>query len=152
MHCPSGFKKHFCICSKITIKYQSMLIKEFRSDFFVQVYEKTIPRHAIKLNRKPRMSQSTCCNRISFSKKSRQRFWLECLTRTVTSIMNPVAHAPVKSCKVIYDLVMRKQAFCKCENKDADQLRSNREADQRLCFRYTDSTIPLLPKSEFLSF
>ena len=35
-----------------------------------------------------------------------------------------------------------------CENKDADQLRGNREADQRLCFRYTDSTIPLLPKSE----
>ena len=35
-----------------------------------------------------------------------------------------------------------------CENKDADQLRGNREADQRLCFRYTDSTIPLLSKSE----
>ena len=32
------------------------------------------------------------------------------------------------------------------ENKDADQLRSNREADQRLCFRYIDSTIPLFPK------
>ena len=44
--------------------------------------------------------------------------------------------------------VMRKQAFCICENKDADQLRCNREADQRLCFPYTDSIIPLLPKSE----
>ena len=43
---------------------------------------------------------------------------------------------------------MRKPAFCICENKDADQLRGNREADQRLCFRYTDSTTPLLPKSE----
>ena len=42
---------------------------------------------------------------------------------------------------------MRKPAFCICENKDADQLRGNREADQRLCFRYTDTTIPLLPKS-----
>ena len=42
---------------------------------------------------------------------------------------------------------MRKPAFCICENKDADQLRGNSEADQRLCFRYTDSTIPLLPKS-----
>ena len=41
---------------------------------------------------------------------------------------------------------MRKPAFCICENKDADQLRGNCEADQRLCFRYTDSTIPLLPK------
>ena len=46
---------------------------------------------------------------------------------------------------------VRKQAFCICENKDADQLRGNREADQRLCFRYTDSTIPLLPKSEISS-
>ena len=43
---------------------------------------------------------------------------------------------------------MRKQAFCLCENKGADQLRGNREADQRLCFRYADSTIPLLLKSE----
>ena len=43
---------------------------------------------------------------------------------------------------------MRKPAFCICENKDADQLRGNPEADQRLCFRYTDSTIPLLHKSE----
>ena len=32
--------------------------------------------------------------------------------------------------------------FCICENKDADQ---------RLCFRYTDSTIPLLPKSKISS-
>ena len=34
------------------------------------------------------------------------------------------------------------------ENKVADQRRSNCEADQRLCFRYTDSTIPLLSKSK----
>ena len=43
---------------------------------------------------------------------------------------------------------MRKPAFCICENKDADQLRGNREADQRLCFRYIDSTIPLLSTYE----
>ena len=42
---------------------------------------------------------------------------------------------------------MRKPDFCICENKDADQLRGNREADQGLCFRYKDSIIPLLPKS-----
>ena len=42
---------------------------------------------------------------------------------------------------------MRKPALCICENKDADQLRGNREADQRLCFCYTDDTIPLLPTS-----
>ena len=34
-----------------------------------------------------------------------------------------------------------------CDNKDADQLRGDREADQRLCFRKTDSTILLLSKS-----
>ena len=47
--------------------------------------------------------------------------------------------------------VMRFPDFCICENKDADQLRGNREADQRLCFRYMDSTIPLLSKSEISS-
>ena len=47
--------------------------------------------------------------------------------------------------------VVRKPVFCICENKDADQLRDDREADQRLCFRYIHSTIPLLPKSEISS-
>ena len=46
---------------------------------------------------------------------------------------------------------MRKLFLCICKNKDADQLRGNREADQRLCFRYTDSTIPVLSISEILS-
>ena len=41
---------------------------------------------------------------------------------------------------------MRNPAFCMCENKGADQLRSNCAADQRLCFCYMDSAIPLLPK------
>ena len=39
---------------------------------------------------------------------------------------------------------MRKPDFCICLNKDADQLGGNREADQRLCFCYTDNTIPLV--------
>ena len=49
---------------------------------------------------------------------------------------------------------MGKPTICICENKDADQLRGrgNREADQRLCFRYRDSTLPLLFKSESSSF
>ena len=33
----------------------------------------------------------------------------------------------------------------------AKLIRGNREADQRLCFHYTESTIPLLPKSEISS-
>ena len=38
--------------------------------------------------------------------------------------------------------------FWICKNKDADQLRGNREADQRPCFCYIDSAIPLLSKSK----
>ena len=52
-------------------------------------------------------------------------------------------------------LCMRKPTICISENKVADQLRGDRdhrEADQRLCFRYTDSTISLLLKSEISSF
>ena len=48
--------------------------------------------------------------------------------------------------------VMRKPAFCKSENKGADQLRSYCAADQRLCFHCIDSTIPLLSKVESSSF
>ena len=36
--------------------------------------------------------------------------------------------------------VMGKPTYFICENKGADQLRGNREADQRLYFRYMDST------------
>ena len=43
-------------------------------------------------------------------------------------------------------LIVRKPVFCIWENKDADQLRGN-----RLCFRFIDSTIPILPKSEISS-
>ena len=47
--------------------------------------------------------------------------------------------------------VVRKPDFCICKNKGADQLHGNREADQCLCFRYIDSTIPLLSKYEISS-
>ena len=47
---------------------------------------------------------------------------------------------------------MGKLTICLGENKGADQLRGHREADQRLCFRFSDSTIPLLLKSEISSF
>ena len=43
---------------------------------------------------------------------------------------------------------MGKPTICIGKNKDADQLHGNREADQLLCFHYSDSTIPLLLKSE----
>ena len=47
---------------------------------------------------------------------------------------------------------MGKLTICIGENKDADQLRGNREADQRLCFRYSDSRIPPLLNSKISSF
>ena len=44
---------------------------------------------------------------------------------------------------------MGKPTVCICETKGADQLR---EADHRLCFRYSDSTIPPLLNSKLSSF
>ena len=58
---------------------------------------------------------------------------------------------PLVVAAYIMSLVMRKLAFCICENTDADQLRGDRETDQRLCFRYINSAIPLLSKSEISS-
>ena len=48
--------------------------------------------------------------------------------------------------------LMGKPTICIGKNKDTDQLRGNREADQRLCFWYSDSTVPLLLKSGISSF
>ena len=48
----------------------------------------------------------------------------------------------------LYEPHHEKTGFCQGENKGA----GNREADQRLCFRYSDSTISLLLKSEISSF
>ena len=42
----------------------------------------------------------------------------------------------------------KKKTFCICESKGADHVCSKWEADQSLCFRYTDSKIPLLSKSK----
>ena len=47
---------------------------------------------------------------------------------------------------------IRKPTECLGENKGSDQLRGNREADQRVCFHYMDSTIPLVLKSKISSF
>ena len=46
---------------------------------------------------------------------------------------------------------MRKHAFCKGENKEADHLRGKRKANQRFYCPYIDSTILLLPESEISS-
>ena len=70
---------------------------------------------------------------------------------------NPSRYVNLFSCLFFTDLKInmsrdtRKPVFCLGKSKGADRLRSNCEADQRLCFCYTNSTIPLL-KSEISSF
>ena len=79
------------------------------------------------------------CLLVGVAEEKRDLKFAKSMTLALISLMSHMSH------------VVRKLAVYICENKDADQLRSNREADQRLCFRYTDSTISLLPKSEISS-
>ena len=74
-----------------------------------------------------------------------------CLTKVRSSRACCPATALMISCDDMSRLV-GKPTICIGENKGADQLRGNREADQRLCFRYSDSIIPLLLKSKISSF
>ena len=46
---------------------------------------------------------------------------------------------------------MKKPAFEFVKNKGADQVRSNWAANQHICLRNINSTIPLFPKSKNLS-
>ena len=85
----------------------------------------------------------------SLSNVTAQRF-----SEIAQCLVKDIIHVPAvanENIRVQMSRDVRKPDFCICENKDADQLRGNREADQRLCFRYTDSTIPLLSESEISS-
>ena len=53
--------------------------------------------------------------------------------------------------RIVQFIYFRKPKKCLGEIKDADQICDNCEADQRLCFRNTDSTINLLSKSKIPS-
>ena len=79
-----------------------------------------------------------------------------CLTRSeiqkTSFLLTQLKYCPSKSHLLDLSRVMRKPVFSICENKDADQLRCNRAADQRLCLCYIDSSIPLLTKSKISSF
>ena len=76
---------------------------------------------------------------------------LTCLFVSVTYNI-AVFNASMTTSYMHMSRVMRKTDFCLCKNKGADQFHSKCEADQRLCFRYTDSTISLLLKSKISSF
>ena len=68
---------------------------------------------------------------------------------TVSHCMCALGHTSSQAWS--YEPRREKTAFLHMRNKDADQLRGDREADQRLCFRYMDRTTPLLSKSEMSS-
>ena len=76
--------------------------------------------------------------------------WSVC-TVTMTGSDN-VCNEQINNFNLHLSPVVRKPDFCLCENKGVDQLRSNCEADQRLCFRYMDSTISHILKSQISSF
>ena len=91
------------------------------------------------------------------TQKCQQKFFLA-LRIAYYTIQNPylklfhmkfIIQAKILFHKDHMSLVMRKPAFCICKNKGANQPHDNRAADQHLCFRYKDRTIPLLPKSNF---
>ena len=72
--------------------------------------------------------------------------------RGTTAPKSPYPYSFIRRSTCNMSRAMRKTDFCLCENKGADQLRGNREADQPPCFRYMDSTIPLLLKSKISRF
>ena len=65
------------------------------------------------------------------------------VTKKVFRVSNEVQHL---------SRPMGKPTICIGKNKDADQLLGNREADQRLCFRDPDNTIPPLLNLKISSF
>ena len=71
------------------------------------------------------------CKNVLFSEKKRRQNY---------KLSRPGSECSSTSC---LSGVVRKPAFCICENKDADQLWGNHEADQRLCFRYTDRPLAI---------
>ena len=85
---------------------------------------------------------------------STHNIWILCRNKQ-NYLLIIIKYHQIHTLSVLLDTTIEprreKTGFFICENKDADQLRGNREADQRLCFRYTDSTISLLPKYEISS-
>ena len=63
-------------------------------------------------------------------------------TRAIIAVQNPSPFEPRHQ---------KNRIFAYAKTKTQISFRGNREADQRLCFRYLDSTIPLLPKSKISS-
>ena len=85
------------------------------------------------------VNNSICCQSLTDAAQTfHRKSWLKV---SVSKRLHMMHHNMIR--------IMRKPTFCKCENKDADQLRGNREADQHLCFRYLDSTILYFLNTKF---
>ena len=87
------------------------------------------------------------CKKQVFSRHSSNDVSSGFPTRSDTKASKRLEILNYRNQKDYTSLVMRKPDFCICENKDTDQLRGKREADQRLCFRCID----LLPINEISS-
>ena len=59
---------------------------------------------------------------------------------------------PYHFCLLLYEPRHEKNGYLPMRKQSADQLRNNCEADQRLCFRYSDSKIPSLPRPKISRF
>ena len=80
--------------------------------------------------------------------------WFAVVVLPINAAANPVIYTLLAAWqeRVSLSRPMGKPTICIGENKGADQLRGNREADQRLWSRYSDSTIPPPLKSEISRF
>ena len=70
----------------------------------------------------------------------------------IITVMTHGSHIVCFAICIYMSRPMGKPTICIGEKKGADQLRGNREADQHLSFRYSDSTIPPLLNSKISSF
>ena len=75
------------------------------------------------------------------------KFMVFVILIVIVSIFGFVTHMEFKICEPRH----AKTNVLHMRKKNAGQLRGNSEADQRLCFRYIDSTTPLLSKSKISS-
>ena len=113
----------------IKLEYHPFVISRYLSHLLSKFTYKV---HDFSVNRNQQVQQ-LLCYLISFSPTYNHQ---KIITQILLENTNKMSR------------VMRKPDFRLGENK-TDQLRSNGEADQRLYFRYFDSTISLLPSPKF---
>ena len=138
--CVSSYNNNFVEIGKplLMIRFHAFICSRKR-----KVTMHTIAKHFLYLTFVSMFKKKECTYGImAISHKPKRQSNIPLKTHSVHYFL--VAFSCLSIILKYMSLVMRKPDFCLCENKDADQLRGNLEADQCLCFCYTDSTIPLL--------